>query len=306
MLPIKNLNDYNKKHQVVYRQENSILGIDGSIQNVEKFVVARETTKEDFIKLFVENIYYLVKLDNNEKTLFFIILSKMDYKNIIFFDRSLKKGIIESGVMSKTSLYRAFNGLLNKKVLFEIENKENLKEIMMIYSNEAYIVNPNLVGKGSFRDLKQLRHTMVTDYDFEKLEIRQQLIQQEKHDGFDKIAENIDEHEIKKVEKQDNETKIVLGKKINETHKQATLFDEDEGKSEDINDTKLLIAKIELKEAELKLKKIEIEQKDSSDVDRKILIAQIELEEAQLKLKKATLLQQNSEIAQVNTGGGGE
>ncbi|EAH9136004.1 hypothetical protein EXD60_03585, partial [Campylobacter upsaliensis] len=117
MLPIKNLNDYNKKHQVVYRQENSILGIDGSIQNVEKFVVARETTKEDFIKLFVENIYYLVKLDNNEKTLFFIILSKMDYKNIIFFDRSLKKGIIESGVMSKTSLYRAFNGLLNKKVL---------------------------------------------------------------------------------------------------------------------------------------------------------------------------------------------
>ena len=229
METIKNLNDYYKKHQVVYRQENSILKTDGSVENVEKFVIARETTKEDFIKIFVENIYYLVKLDNNEKLLFFIILSKMDYKNIIFFDKSLRKGIIDTGLMSKSGMYRAFKGLLSKKVLYEIENKESLKEIMMISSDEAYIVNPNLVGKGSFRDLKRLRHTVITDYDFEKLEIRQKLIQEEKHDGFDEIAENLEAHEIKQIQKKEDETKIIIGKKdkIDSVLKEPSLFNEE-------------------------------------------------------------------------------
>ena len=53
----------------------------------------------------MDNLYYLVNLDNIEKTLFFIILSKMDYKNVIFFDRSLRKAIIDSKLIARTSLY---------------------------------------------------------------------------------------------------------------------------------------------------------------------------------------------------------
>ena len=253
-LRIQNLNDKKDKHQVIYRHENSILNSDGNIENVEKFVVAKETTKEGFIKLFVDNLYYLVNLDNIEKTLFFIILSKMDYKNIIFFDRSLRKAIIDSKLIGKTSLYRAFNGLVEKSVVIKVSKESILQESMLVSSDEAYIVNPNLVGKGSFRDLRQLRHTVITDYDFENLEVKKQFISQEKYIGFDEVAQNLDKHEIKEINKNEEEKTIelIVGEKdIEEKNENREHFKENLEESE----YQCRIAEIELEEAKLKVKK---------------------------------------------------
>ncbi len=217
---ITDIDSIRTDHQVVYRHDGTIIDDNGEVITSQNYVIKKERTKEGFIKLFVENLRYLVDLDNNEKMLFFLILSKMDYRNIIFLDKNLKSAIIAEKYMSRATLYRAINGLVNKQIIIKLDPSiQKIREMMVVYSNEAYLVNPNLVGKGGFRDLRKLRHTVITDFDFDKLEMRQAYTQETEYDGLEEILQNPEQHEIKSIEhttdarNNSNTTEILVGKK---------------------------------------------------------------------------------------------
>lgn len=272
---IKNLDDDAKKQQIIYKKEHTLTDFEtGEVKNTEEIVVKKEKTKEDFLKLFVSNIHYLVSLDSNEKTLFFIILGNMNYQNIISFDKSFRKAIIDSKLMKRTSLYKSFESLKSKKVLL-LAKKEMLQGVgMFIPSEEVYIVNPNLVGKGSFRDLKRLRHTIVTDYNFEKLEITQQISKDEQYDGFDYVANNLDKHEIKEISQNKNTLEVVVAEKNSES---APFIDESVKSQSDIPliaapvnlgsssnvELELLKEQNRAKELEIRLKELEVKKIES-------------------------------------------
>lgn len=69
----------------------------------------------------------------------------------------------------------------------------------MIFTNKEYIINPQIVGKGSFRDLKKMRQTVITDYDFDTLEMKSQVIQEAKYDGFDGIINSPEKFQVKEI-----------------------------------------------------------------------------------------------------------
>ncbi|MGI7118517.1 hypothetical protein ACNGEM_07960 [Campylobacter coli] len=224
-IEIKDLNEINKnnKQQVVYRKDNlSTDCITGEVIERNQIIVRKVQTRESFIKLFTENIHYIINLEPQEKTLFFTLLSSVDYKNVVRFDKSMKQNIILDKVLSRAGMYRALNGLIEKKVIFKID-RDFVKSYAGVGSDDCYLFNPNLVGRGSWNDLKNLRHTITREWDFENLEVRENLEIEEEYLGLDEIKNNQEHDETTKVKN----TEIVIEEKNNSANNQYS-FDKKE------------------------------------------------------------------------------
>lgn len=177
---IKDLNEINKnnKQQVVYRKNNlSTDCITGEVIERNQIIVRKAQTRESFIKLFTENIHYIINLEPQEKTLFFTLLSS--------------------------------------KVIFKID-REFVKSYAGVGSDDCYLFNPNLVGRGSWNDLKNLRHTITREWDFENLEVRENLEIKEEYLDFAEIKNNQEQYQIKEINKNHN--------KITKTKNQKSLM----------------------------------------------------------------------------------
>ena len=234
-IEIKDLNEINKnnKQQVVYRKDNlSTDCITGEVIEINQIIVRKVQTRESFIKLFTENIHYIINLESQEKTLFFTLLSSVDYKNVVRFDKSMKQNIILDKVLSRAGMYRALNGLIEKKVIFKID-RDFVKSYAGVGSDDCYLFNPNLVGRGSWNDLKNLRHTITREWDFENLEVRENLEIEEEYIGLDEIKNNQKQYQVKEINQEHNEmtkvknTEIVIEEKNNSANNQYS-FDKKE------------------------------------------------------------------------------
>ncbi|HEH4700127.1 TPA: hypothetical protein SG389_001564 [Campylobacter coli] len=234
-IEIKDLNEINKnnKQQVVYRKDNlSTDCITGEVIERNQIIVRKVQTRESFIKLFTENIHYIINLESQEKTLFFTLLSSVDYKNVVRFDKSMKQNIILDKVLSRAGMYRALNGLIEKKVIFKID-RDFVKSYAGVGSDDCYLFNPNLVGRGSWNDLKNLRHTITREWDFENLEVRENLEIEEEYIGLDEIKNNQKQYQVKEINQEHNEmtkvknTEIVIEEKNNPINNQYS-FDKKE------------------------------------------------------------------------------
>ncbi|EAK7679144.1 hypothetical protein F1F46_07235 [Campylobacter coli] len=237
-IEIKDLNEINKnnKQQVVYRKDNlSTDCITGEVIERNQIIVRKVQTRESFIKLFTENIHYIINLEPQEKTLFFTLLSSVDYKNVVRFDKSMKQNIILDKVLSRAGMYRALNGLIEKKVIFKID-RDFVKSYAGVGSDDCYLFNPNLVGRGSWNDLKNLRHTITREWDFENLEVRENLEIEEEYLGLDEIKNNQKQYQVKEINQEHDETtkvkntEIVIEEKNNSANNQYS-FDKKEDPS---------------------------------------------------------------------------
>ena len=241
-----NLKDENKK-TLISKEKQYIDHTTGEILSSESYSI-QVKTKDEFVKLFVENIDYLgKKLDGFEfKTLFFI-LQKMDYQNSLVIDSTFKKNLsICFDNKSPSVISRAITGLINKNILLKIDTMD-LKEKFRSYIGNSYYVNPNIIGKGSFRDIKKLRQTIITDFDFENNKItKSSSIDTTYEDGQD-LIDNTQNYKVD--EKNNKQTANIIVSKT-EKDKENII-----GYNEDSNNIAYELAQIELEEAKLKLKK---------------------------------------------------
>ncbi|WP_416861241.1 hypothetical protein [Helicobacter ganmani] len=246
-----NLKDQNRK-TLIAKEKQYINHITGEVLGSESYSI-QVKTKDEFVKLFVENIDYLgKKLDGFEfKTLFFI-LKKMDYQNSLVIDSTFKKNLsICFDNKSSSVISRAISGLISKNILLKIDTME-LRQKFQSFIGNSYYVNPNIIGKGSFRDIKKLRQTIITDFDFENNMVTKSASIDTTYDEGQELIDNTQKYEIDNVE-------IINNTNTNEKIANILVSEkEEEDKNDDIN----------------------------------FELAQIELEEAKLKLKKATLLKQ--------------
>lgn len=60
-------------------------------------------------------------------------------------------------------------------------------EIFDVVETNSFIINPQIIGKGSFKDLKKLRQTIVKEFDFEKLELTQKFRIKSSYTGLMKL-----------------------------------------------------------------------------------------------------------------------
>lgn len=259
---IKDLNELykDKNHQVIFRKEQTdVNGITGEVISTSKGVIAKEKTKAEFIKVFVDNLDYVVRLDNSEKILFFRILKSLNYKNVFMFDTSFRRRIETSKIISRTAMYRAFRGLVDKEIILKISEFNNKEHISFLLDNDlsclddSYVVNPDIVGKGNWAELENIKKTIVLNYDFKNYEITKSISQEASYSGLGDVIENPEAYEAKQInqyispDQNHSQTDIIIG-----------------DKAEDDKDANILELQIELKKANLELEKKNLELKKAN------------------------------------------
>ena len=188
---IVQIDNTDKQKSVYNHTKETIDFMTGEIVSQEQLHISKETKKDNFIKIFIENLCFLASsLNNSEKTILFYIMANMNYQNVIHISSDLRKLIEKKASISRTTIFTALNGLKEKNVLI-VPVDDKIKEEYNIYSKNSFILNPNVIGKGSFNDLKKLRQTVITNFDFDKLEATQEVIRQIKDDDFEEVKQDI-------------------------------------------------------------------------------------------------------------------
>lgn len=220
---IEILND-NKKSTTIYTQEINSVNFDtGELVDKKEIKFVKEKNRHGFIQLYIDNIGYLSSnaISNIERQSLIFILSQITFLNVIKINSSLRKLIKVGTNLSDSSVSRALSGLIEKNILLKIDEEYSDKFGIKAYIGDEYLVNPQLVGKGSFNEMKSLRQTVVTDFDFKTLEMKQQIQIETKYEGFDEVVNNLDKHEVKQITSEvspdgkSRETEILIGEKNN-------------------------------------------------------------------------------------------
>lgn len=277
-----------KKSYTVYTEKQmEISGTTGEILKENEIYVTKAKNRDDFIKFFVDNLSFIGSdLLNAERQVLFILLTKIDYKNIIYINSDLRRDVEALLKVSKSTVSVAINGLKKKGVILSLS--DSLKKELGTFSDNAFIINPNIAGRGSFNELQKLRQDISIEYDFEKLEVKQKYNIKSKYDGFDEISNNMENHEIKEIRQtQDKKsTEVCIVEKdqnniidVNDVIEQPTPI----SKSQNIKTDK---------EIELELVR---EQNEAKRLDIENLKAKNENLKLQIQLKA---LDQNNKISQ--------
>ena len=170
----------------------------GEVLKDTTVVITKAKKRDNFIKIFVDNIDFLgAGLNNAERQVLVGFLAKVDYQNVVYVHSELRKEICIKYNISPSTISNGIKGLVQKGVLLELT--DTLKAKMDIHMNNGYLINPDIAGKGSFNELQKLRQEIYIDYDFEKLEIKKSYTAKSQYEGFDEITENMDKHEVKQI-----------------------------------------------------------------------------------------------------------
>lgn len=263
----------------------------GEVLKDTTVVITKAKKRDNFIKIFVDNIDFLgAGLNNAERQVLVGFLAKVDYQNVVYVHSELRKEICIKYNISPSTISNGIKGLVQKGVLLELTDA--LKEKMDIHMNNGYLINPDIAGKGSFNELQKLRQEVYIDYDFEKLEIKKSYTAKSQYEGFDEITENMDKHEVKQIKQSNSpdgvtqKTEILIGEK---EHVDAEVIANDK-LIENVN--KENIQQSEPNDKEKELLKLKIMQLENEKMQA--LLAQKDAEIARLEAEKKLRVIKNS------------
>lgn len=174
-------------------------------------------TKDEFVKLYIENMDFLQSLTSGETKILLYAMKNINYTNSFSFTSDFMGYFVENNILKKSSVYNGIKSLTKKRVF--IKATDEMKKEFGLYGNDIYFINPDIVGKGSFSDLKELKRTIVKTFDFENLQMKQEVTTEVKYAGFTEVIENLDKHEIKQITSEvspdgkKKETEILIGEK---------------------------------------------------------------------------------------------
>lgn len=233
-MEIVNLGDVEKTSQKLYNKvEEKIDNITGEITTTVNSFLQKVNTKDDFIKLFTENISFLVSdLSGSALKVLLLIIRNINYQNIFQYNSEFVNYFESKKILGKSSVYNAMNELEKKNVILKITKEQ--REEFGVLGAKSFIINPNIIGKGSFRDLKELRQTVTKTFNFDKLEIKQETQIEAKYKGMDEILNNPENYNIIEASQIHNKDRnlihnmIVVEEKQEKVNNQLSLFDENE------------------------------------------------------------------------------
>ncbi|WP_181022135.1 hypothetical protein [Campylobacter hyointestinalis] len=233
-MEIVNLSDVEKTSQKLYNKvEEKIDNITGEITTTVNSFLQKVNTKDDFIKLFTENISFLVSdLSGSALKVLLLIIRNINYQNIFQYNSEFVNYFESKKILGKSSVYNAMNELEKKNVILKITKEQ--REEFGVLGAKSFIINPNIIGKGSFRDLKELRQTVTRTFNFDKLEIKQETQIEAKYKGMDEILNNPENYNIIEASQIHNKDRnlihnmIVVEEKQEKANNQLSLFDENE------------------------------------------------------------------------------
>lgn len=273
---ITKLNDTRKNKINLFTHTKEVIDKEtGEVVSSIHSFVKQAKTRDEFVKLYIENIDFLQTLTGAEMKILFYAIKNLTYSNSFTFSRNFISYFLENNILKTSTIYKNFNTLLAKKVF--LKPTDDIKREMGLYGDDIYFVNPEVVGRGSFLSLEKLKRTITQTFDFKTLTVNQEITTESQYDGFQELVDNQEKHEVESISQNISEdgkkveTEIVVGKK-DENLSQISISKAEiidiEPKNEDVDLNNIDIEKLEkqfaytgehIKELELQRQTLELE-----------------------------------------------
>lgn len=274
---IKDLNAGNKEGSILLKKERETINHQtGELISKEDLKISKEKNREKFIKVFIDNLDYIIEaLKPIEKSIFFVLMYQMNYHNIISLNSTIRKTIQISLGLSQSAVSKGINALIEKKVLLKVEKENAEKFHISFWTDREFLINPQLIGSGSFKELSKIRRVITTTFDFDTFEATKEIDSAYVYSDFEEVGQNLENYEIKQIknksssDQKNSETQILIGEK--------DLAEEVEVISGTpvASPTKFDVS-LEKEYLKLKIRSLELE-KEIKDADNEKLRLQIEL-----------------------------
>ena len=298
---LKNIEDNVKGAIVLYTKETNVVNPEtGEYVPIKSTQVVKEHTRTSFIQLYTQNIDFLISKDltDMERRALLYSFNEMNYYNIIRIDSGLRKRLEVASKLSQGSVSKAIKGLIDKGVFLKI-NIDQAKEFNIeAFTSKEYVINPNLVGRGSFKEMKNMRQTVVTNFDFETLTMKKEITLENEDIEYEKTKQDLlnGKSEIVGINQSYDEenniqrTDIKIADVEEENHGDYSIVTLNEVPEKDIKDIEqennIIAFEIEqnrLKKAELDLRLLEAQNKKTElEIENK----KIDLEIMKMKNKE--------------------
>lgn len=284
---LKNIEDNVKGAIVLYTKETNVVNPEtGEYVPIKSTQVVKEHTRTSFIQLYTQNIDFLISKDltDMERRALLYSFNEMNYYNIIRIDSGLRKRLEVASKLSQGSVSKAIKGLIDKGVFLKI-NIDQAKEFNIeAFTSKEYVINPNLVGRGSFKEMKNMRQTVVTNFDFETLTMKKEITLENEDIEYEKTKQDLlnGKSEIVGINQSYDEenniqrTDIKIADVEEENHGDYSIVTLNEVPEKDIEQENNIIAfEIEqnkVKKMELELKLLEAQNKKAElDIEKRKL-----------------------------------
>lgn len=196
------------------REIKSLAGENGdyTLERVKnKAVVKKFKNRNEFVQFYIENIDYITyNLNDTEKKTLFRCVMDMNINNVLAITSDLRRSMAELLSVSQSTISRGINSLIDKRVLIQLNPKnmdEDTKNLFGVANSDKnkYLINPDIVGKGSFRDMVKMREKVVKEFNFEQMEFRKAVEKEMDYTGLEEITSNPESHQIKNVKVIEND-----------------------------------------------------------------------------------------------------
>lgn len=183
-----------------------------SIERVKsRFTIKKKFDNQpQFIQFYVENLDFVMSnFNQTEMKVLGKCIKEMGINNIIRLSAEFRKGLEMSCKISKPTVIRSLNALINKKVLIELEPSKMSQEDLNFYDidkndKKLFLISPDIFGKASLRDMVRMREKVVKEFDFEQMEFVKRVDNEREYVGFDDIIKNPHKHTIKNITSSNN------------------------------------------------------------------------------------------------------
>lgn len=192
-----------------------------------KAVVKKFKNRNEFVQFYIENIDYITyNLNDTEKKTLFRCVMDMNINNVLAITSDLRRSMAELLSVSQSTISRGINSLIDKRVLIQLNPKnmdEDTKNLFGVANSDKnkYLINPDIVGKGSFRDMVKMREKVVKEFNFEQMEFRKAVEKEMDYTGLEEITSSPESHQIKDIKVSQNDKdkliEIVVGEKDNQS-----------------------------------------------------------------------------------------
>lgn len=156
----------NNGNKIIHLQtvETTKTDEDGVISSQTQTNVSAFEKEPPYVKVYLEDIGRLNGLDPSEQKLINELVFNMGYNNVVPSYKPVKEMIAEKIGVSLSTVNRCIQSLYQKGVLIR-------------KARGFYIMDPNLFGRGTWKDIKKIRVTIDYNEDGTK-EINTQLAKQ--------------------------------------------------------------------------------------------------------------------------------
>lgn len=278
---IKQLGLKEKKQAIYSQTHQNIDSNTGEVISQEQFNVVKIKSREDFLKLYTDNLEFLYRLRDKETRALLYIFKHLAYSNTICISSAFKKSMEVNLDVSQPTVSRAINGLIDKKILRRIDTDE-LRKSYEIFGNDMFFVDPNIVGKGSFRDLEKLRQTITQEFDLKQMEYTTRVNTEMTYTDYNDVIKRINKHEVVGVEETHTDK--------NERVIDVTIA---EKQNDDFVDAELVAPKAsQTPQKEALFSEKELGLKGDDEIDKALALETKKIETLELEVKKLELIQQ--------------